>query len=97
MYSPLFFCDFVRGLALLPMTAASSADGVSGLLKPVAAPVFFAAVADLVHWLPVFSPLVKHWPGVDAADSQMRSWSTEHDDAVPARICLRNGPGQVRP
>ena len=29
------------------MTAASSGDGVSGLLKPVAAPVFFAAGAFL--------------------------------------------------
>lgn len=52
MYSYIFFVTSVRGIASLPMIAASSVDGVNGLLKPVAAGDFFAAVAmDSPIWL----------------------------------------------
>lgn len=42
---PYFFVTSVCGIASLPMTAASSADGVSGLLKLVGAPAVFATGA----------------------------------------------------
>jgi hypothetical protein len=47
MYSHIFFVTSVRGMASPPMMAASSAEGVSALLKPVAAPAVFAGGAFL--------------------------------------------------
>lgn len=42
---PYFFVTSVCGILMLPMTAAGSADGVRGLLKPVGAPSVFANTA----------------------------------------------------